>query len=79
MAIICDKLNEKLKQKGYTTYRIRREKLLGESAVQALREGKVPNLTLSTLDRLCCALDCQPGELLEYVATDKKEVGTNTI
>ena len=75
MAIICDKLNEKLKQNGYTTYRIRREKLLGESALQALREGTVPNLTLSTIDRLCCALDCQPGDLLEYVATSNEGKG----
>ena len=75
MAIICDKLNEKLKQNGYTTYRIRREKLVGESALQALREGKVPNLTLSTIDRLCCALDCQPGDLLEYVATSNEGKG----
>ncbi len=75
MAIRCEKLSKKLKQSGYTTYRIRREKLLGESALQALREGKTPNLTLNTLDRLCSALGCQPGDLLEYAPESAKKDG----
>ncbi len=31
-----------------------------------LKTGKAKALRLSTLDALCAALDCQPGDILEY-------------
>ena len=35
--------------------------------VSILKNGKIRALKLSTLDKLCEILDCQPGDLLEYV------------
>ncbi len=32
-----------------------------------LKPGKVKAIRFSTLERLCSALECQPGDLLEYV------------
>ena len=32
-----------------------------------LKTGKAKAIRFSTLDSLCAALDCQPGDLLEYV------------
>src|SRR5690606_34954206 len=34
--------------------------------VSMIKTGKVKALKLSTLDKLCEALDCQPGDILEY-------------
>lgn len=31
-----------------------------------LKNGKAKAVKLSTLAKLCAALDCQPGDLLEY-------------
>ena len=31
-----------------------------------LKTGKARAVRLETLDRLCAALDCQPGDLMEY-------------
>lgn len=31
-----------------------------------LKTGKAKAIRFSTLDSLCAALDCQPGDLLEY-------------
>ena len=31
-----------------------------------LKTGKAKAMRLSTLDSLCKALDCQPGDILEY-------------
>jgi putative transcriptional regulator len=31
-----------------------------------LKNGKVKAIRLSTLEAICKALDCQPGDLLEY-------------
>ena len=57
-----------LKEKGYNTTRIRREKILAESTVQALRSGKT--VSLENIARICELLNCQPGDLLEYTPAD---------
>ena len=54
-----------LKGKGYNTNRLRKEKLLAEGVIQSLREGKY--ISLQNVDKICCLLDCQPADLLEYV------------
>jgi putative transcriptional regulator len=36
------------------------------SNVSLLKNGKVKAIKLSTLDNICQALDCQPGDVLEY-------------
>ena len=53
-----------LKEAGYNTTRLRREKLLSESTIQALRIGKM--VSLENISRICSMLQCQPGDILEY-------------
>lgn len=36
-----------------------------------LKQGKVKAVRFSTLEAICEALDCQPGDLLEYVPDDR--------
>ena len=36
------------------------------SNVSVLKNGKAKALKISTLVKLCEALDCQPGDILEY-------------
>lgn len=41
-----------------------------------LKTGKAKAIRLSTLDAICRALDCQPGDIIEYVddvVDDEKE------
>ena len=54
-----------LKERGYTTYKLRQEKLLGESAIQKLRSEKLPSW--NELNTICRLLDKQVGEIVEYV------------
>lgn len=35
-----------------------------------LKNGKAVAVRFSTLENICRALNCQPGDILEYVATD---------
>ena len=58
-----------LKDKGFTTYLIRKEKLLSESTVQKLRAGM--GVSWDNLDVICQMLDCQPGELIELVKDEE--------
>lgn len=66
MAITYDKLFNLLKEKGYTTYKIRKDKLIGQSTLTALKNG-TGGLDAKTLNRLCDVLDCQPGDLMAFV------------
>jgi len=38
-----------------------------EANLSLLKSGKVKGLRFATLDAICRALDCQPGDLLEYL------------
>ena len=40
--------------------------------ISILKNGKARALRVDTLDRLCRALDCQPGDLLEFREEDAK-------
>lgn len=37
------------------------------SNISVLKNGKAKAIRFSTLERICKALDCQPGDILEYV------------
>ena len=54
-----------LKEAGYNTNRLRKEKLLSAGVIQALREDKY--ISLQNVSKICELLNCQPGDLLEYV------------
>lgn len=66
MSISYEKLFDRLKEKGYTTYRIRKENLIGQGTLTAIRNG-TGGLDAKTIDRLCRVLDCQPGDIMEYI------------
>jgi len=41
--------------------------------ISLLKNGKIKALKISTLDKLCKVLECQPSDLLEYVDTADEE------
>ena len=53
-----------LKEKGYSTYRLRNEKLFGERTIQKIRKGEIVNA--DNLALICKLLNCQPGDIIEY-------------
>jgi putative transcriptional regulator len=58
------KLWELMKAKGISTYRLLQEGI-NAGTLQRLRDGK--DITTKSIAALCKALDCQPGDILEYV------------
>lgn len=40
--------------------------------ISILKNGKAKAIRLETLDKICQALDCQPGDLLEYRREDER-------
>lgn len=59
---------EELKKKGYSSTKIRNDKLIGQSYLQQLRHNEL--VSWKTLDTICGLLDCQPADLIEYVRDD---------
>ncbi len=55
---------ETLKKHGFSTYKIRKEKIFGEATLQQFRNGEIVSNTC--LAKLCELLECQPGDILEY-------------
>lgn len=53
-----------LKKKGYSSTRIRDEKLIGQSYLQQLRQGEL--VSWKALNTICALLECQPGDLIEF-------------
>ncbi len=58
-----------LKEKGYTSNKIRNEKIMSESTMQKFRTGEM--VSTDNITRLCKLLNCQPGDILEYVPDEK--------
>ena len=42
-----------------------------------LKTGKARAIRFSTLNDICKALDCQPGDILEYIDDDTDDVDSN--
>ena len=59
-----------LKDAGYNTNRLRKERLLSEGVIQSLRESKY--VSLQNISKICELLNCQPGDLMEYVKEDQE-------
>lgn len=71
MPIQYEKLFALMKEKGLTTYQIKKEKIISETSLQKLWENKT--VTTETVAKLCRALGCQPGDILEYVPDSPPE------
>ncbi len=56
----------KLKEKGYSSTRLRREKLLRESYMSQIRRGDM--ISWAALDTVCTLLECQIGDIIDHVA-----------
>ena len=45
---------------------------LTEQALSTIKTGKVKGMRFDTLAKICAALDCQPGDLLEFVQDEEE-------
>lgn len=59
-----------LRDVGYSQSRIRAEKLIGQATLTQLRHGEL--VSWKTMDTICRLLNCQPGDLLEYLPEDSQ-------
>lgn len=58
-----------LKAKGYSSTRIRDEKIIGQSYLQQLRHKEL--VSWKTIDTLCKLLECNVGDIIEYIPSEE--------
>lgn len=54
-----------LKEAGYNTSRLRKDKIMGEATIQKIRENQLASW--ATIDTICALLDCNVGDIVEHV------------
>lgn len=65
MPISYESLFDLMKEKGFSSYRLRKEKLISQAVLQKLRTGG--NVDTRTIEKLCAMLSCQPGDIMKYL------------
>jgi putative transcriptional regulator len=65
-------LDELLKRRGTTLTQLSDEIGLTLANLSILKTGKARAIRFSTLEAICTALDCQPGDILEFEPEDRR-------
>ena len=65
------KLRPLLESRNYAISRLKREKIVSgrtyDTLISAIRTPIKEGLSISAVDALCTLLNCQPGDIMEYV------------
>lgn len=69
MPIKYDKLFALLKSRGKTMYNLRNDKVVGVATLEKMRKGE-GHVDTRSIEKLCEYLDCQPGDIMEYVQAE---------
>ena len=60
-----------LEERGRTFYWLAKETGISHTTLWRLKKGRAVGINFPTLEQICRALDCQPGDVLK-LADDKK-------
>ena len=63
--IVFDKLWKTMEQKGASTYFLREKCGIDSKTIRRLKANE--NIETKTLDKICCALDCDINDIAEYI------------
>lgn len=66
-------LRDLLKQKGMTQMELVEKTRIRQPTLSAISTGKIKTIPVSVIDRICSALDCQPGDIMEYIPEDDEK------
>ena len=72
MAVLVT-LDERLQERGMTLTQLAEEIDITLANLSILKTGKAKAIRFSTLEAICAALQCQPGDLLAFDATQPAE------
>ena len=59
------KLRRMLLERGITSYTVRKNGIMGQATWRSIQDGG--HIDTRTINALCALLNCQPGDILEYI------------
>ena len=65
MPIVYDKLIKRMEEQGITSYTIKKDNIIGQATFKKIKEGG--DIDTRSIAKLCKLLNCQPGDIMEYV------------
>ncbi len=65
MPIIYNKMVKLMEERGITSYTVKRDNIIGQATFRKIKEGG--DIDTRTIAKMCEVLECQPGDLLEYI------------
>lgn len=63
---------EALAEKGFNTYRIKKDGLMSQGTLTKLKNKE--NVTIKTLNDVCCMLRCNISDIIEIIPTDEEKI-----
>jgi len=71
MGISYTKLIDLLKSKQISIYKLKSDKIIGTATIDKIRKG-VGHIDTRSIESICKYLDCQPGDIMEYVPDEEE-------
>ena len=65
MPITFEKMRKRMEEKGITSYKVKKDNIIGQATFRKIKEDG--DIDTRTIAKMCEVLDCQPGDLMEYV------------
>lgn len=65
MPIVYTKMVKLMEERGWTSYTVKRDNIIGQATFRKIKEGG--DIDTRTIAKMCEVFECQPGDLLEYV------------
>ena len=65
MAIVYHKLMRLLAERQISFYRLKKSANIADGTLSRLRHNH--SVSMATIDRICRVLQCQPGDLMDYI------------
>lgn len=72
MPVTYTKLLDLLKRKNISLYKLKTDKVIGTATLDKIRTG-TGHIDTRSIGSLCRYLNCQPGDIMEYVEDEGRE------
>lgn len=69
--IVYQDIIVRLAAAGYTSYRIRNERIIPSSTMTRIRNNEP--ITTETIDTICRLCECQPGDFLRWIPDEDRD------
>jgi putative transcriptional regulator len=71
--VIEIRVDELLEKRGRSFYWLAKETGISHTTLWRLKKGRSRGINFETLEKICSALDCQPGDIMRLTGNKKRD------